>query len=222
MKNIILGILTEKQDVTPLLLGGLQDLEPRLGDAELGIATVVDGRIMSRKTSGNVPDLENVLPTPSAPSQFGIAYQYSSQIHENLKEQAQLYATDDIAVVYSGFLDNFFPLQGELEALGYECETQTDAEVILRFLMYYLNPKLGISLSKAMKLTLHRLEGHCSIMTLVAQPEPVLLAAHRACSLAIGASKESLYLGFNTQAVKKRACPVIQIEEEYPLILRSV
>ncbi len=220
MANSIFGINANK-DVTPLLLDGLQGLEPRSGDSEIGIATVANGQIFSQQVSGKVSNLQ-ALRSPRRPySQFGIAYQCQTN-QGDARQRPQLHVSAEIAVAYTGALVNSNAIREELYALGYEFETQGEGEMVLHYLNRYLNLNADISPVEAMGLVLARLEGYFSLIALFSQPETSMMAARRGCSLAVGVAQETLYIGFDTKALKVLAYPVIQLEEGNAVVLRLV
>ncbi|RKZ44711.1 MAG: hypothetical protein DRR16_29435 [Candidatus Parabeggiatoa sp. nov. 3] len=220
MANSIFGI-NAKKDVTPLLLGGLQGLEPRSGDSKIGIATVVNGRIFSQQVSGKVSNLHRLLSPKQPESHFGIAYQCQTTLEDTI-HQPQLHVSSEIAVAYTGNIVNTDASREELYALGYRFQTERESEVILHYLHRYLDINVGISPVEAMGLVLSRLEGYFSIIALFAQPEISMMAARRGCSLAVGVAQETLYIGFDTTALKLLAYPVMQLEEGNAVVLRLV
>src|SRR6187551_2862957 len=101
-------------DVDNRLLDGLRRLEYR-GYDSAGIATVFDGRIERRRAEGKLVNLANVLAADPLPGTTGIAHPH---------------ATDEVAVVHNGIIENFKALRDELIGRGRVFTSETDTEVV--------------------------------------------------------------------------------------------
>ncbi|RKZ52072.1 MAG: hypothetical protein DRR16_16900 [Candidatus Parabeggiatoa sp. nov. 3] len=218
MESSILGILTDNRDVTPLLLDGLQGLEPPDGSS-IGIATIVNGQIFSQKVSGTISDLKPLMPSQGEASSEGIAYQCHPDVD---KHRSKLHASEKVAVVYSGVLLNGPSILKHLLKLGCEFKTQDDGEIVLHYLNYFSNLETVLSPLKVMDLMLSKLKGHYAVIALFAQPQASVVACCRRLPLAIGHSQEAFYVGSSTLAVKRLAHPVMQLEESRGSVLSLI
>lgn len=220
MINSILGILNDK-NITPTLLQGLQRLESEYGEYDwVGIATLGDGRIQHRQIQGNMQNLQRHLQQQPMAGNFGIAYLYNTASDEPDIPPARLYATEDVAVVYSGIVKNAEEMRDGLLDLGYEFHGKTNGEVIWRSINRYLD--IGLSPEEATLVTTARLKGECSTIVLFAQPENKLIAAHRGSPLAIGVSENIFYVSSELKTLSVLSHQAMQLGEGYPVVLRSV
>jgi len=124
----IIGIIG-KETVAPSLLEGLRRLEYR-GYDSAGIATLVNGRIEGRRVEGKLDNLAKRL--EEAPVHGGIGIGHTRWATHGLPTETNAHpiATDRVAVVHNGIIENFEALRRELTALGYVFQTATDTEAV--------------------------------------------------------------------------------------------
>jgi glutamine---fructose-6-phosphate transaminase (isomerizing) len=210
----IFGILNEK-NVTSTLLQGLQRLENGGYDA-ISVATVANGRIQWQEAK----DLHSLLPELSTGGRFGIAYTSKACQSESEVQYTRFYATEHLAVVHNGVIENSHELREELMSLGYEFESKTDSELILRLLGRYLD--IGLSPKEAISVTVMRLHGFFAMIALFAGKKEQLIAARRGNPLAVGLGEEALYVSSDANTLEPISRQVMQLEEGSPAVLSSV
>jgi glucosamine--fructose-6-phosphate aminotransferase (isomerizing) len=134
----IIGIIA-KADAAPLLLEGLKRLEYR-GYDSAGIATLVNGSIARRRAEGKLVNLEALLRREPLAGTIGIGHTRWATHGRPNETNAHPHATDRVAIVHNGIIENFEELRGDLAAQGhkFETETDTDTEVVAHLLTRYL------------------------------------------------------------------------------------
>ncbi len=215
----IFGIITKKNAIS-LLLKGLKVSQSGKSD-DVGLGVITTQRRFSLLISNNWQALQDVLSTRPTPLPLGVAY-HAARNERSLDAQPQLEASNEVALVYTGTLENAPFLREELQNLGYHFENRNNGKVVLRLLNRYLDFKAGISPLEAMSLALARLRGKFALIALFTQPEPLLLAACRGHSLAIGVYKDSLYIASSISVLKALCYPVMQLQEGSPIVLASL
>ena len=128
----IIGIIAKKK-ITPRLLEGLQRLEYREYDSA-GIGTLVDERIECRRAEGKLINLARRLDYEPVQGVIGIGHTRWATHGLPTETNAHPIATDRVAVVHNGIIENFQALRRELTSLGYVFETQTDTEAVAHFI----------------------------------------------------------------------------------------
>jgi glucosamine--fructose-6-phosphate aminotransferase (isomerizing) len=172
-----------KGDVAPLLVDALRRLGYR-GYDSAGIATLVDGRIERRRAEGKLDNLVHRLVDRPVAGRIGIGHTRWATHGVPNETNAHPLATDRVAIVHNGIIENFQALRRELTDLGFGFETQTDTEAVAIMVTRYLGE--GLTPQQAVAKTLRRLEGAFALAILFAGEHNLLICARRGSPLAIG------------------------------------
>src|SRR5689334_8338100 len=159
----IIGILG-KAPVAPLLLDGLKRHEYR-GYDSAGIATLVKGHIERRRAEGKLANLDALLQREPLAGTTGIGHTRWATHGAPTENNAHPHATERVALVHNGIIENFQDLRAELEKKGRRFKSETDTEVVAHLLTVYLDE--GMSPEAAMQATLARLEGAFALAVLL-------------------------------------------------------
>jgi glutamine---fructose-6-phosphate transaminase (isomerizing) len=205
----IIGIIA-KERVTPGLLEGLRRLEYR-GYDSAGIATLVNGRIECRRAEGKLVNLARRLDEEPLHGVIGIGHTRWATHGLPTEINAHPIATNRVAVVHNGIVENFQILRRELEALGYVFRTDTDTEVVAILATHLLEH--GLSPQSAVANTLAQLEGAFALVFLFAGERDLLIGARRGSPLAIGYGDGEMYLGSDALALAPLTRSVTYLEE---------
>ena len=112
-----------------------------------GIATLVDGRIECRRAEGKLANLARRLDHEPVQGTIGIGHTRWATHGLPTETNAHPIATDRVAVVHNGIIENFQALRQELEGLGHVFRTETDTEAVAilatHFLDQGLSPRAG-------------------------------------------------------------------------------
>jgi glucosamine--fructose-6-phosphate aminotransferase (isomerizing) len=193
----IIGILSNLE-VAPLLFDGLKRLEYR-GYDSAGIATLVDGRIERRRAEGKLGNLEKVLLSRPLRGTTGIGHTRWATHGQPNEINAHPHATEKVAVVHNGIIENFQELRDELCAAGHVFVTETDTETVAHLLTHYLDQ--GKSAEDAMATGMERLQGAFALAILFAGRPDLMIGARRGSPLAIGYGNGEMYLGSDAIAL---------------------
>jgi len=206
----IIGILG-KSEVAPLLFDGLKRLEYR-GYDSAGVATLIDGRIERRRAEGKLGNLEAVLKAQPLTGTTGIGHTRWATHGRPNEINAHPHATEKVAVVHNGIIENFQELRTELQAAGHVFVTETDTETVAHLLTYYLNQ--GKSPEEAMAVAMARLQGAFSLAILFAGRPDMMIGARRGSPLAIGYGDGEMYLGSDAMALAPFTNRICYLEED--------
>src|SRR5882672_1429644 len=205
----IIGIIANKP-VSGELIAGLQRLEYR-GYDSAGIATLSNGHIDRRRAEGKLCNLVARLEREPVQGTIGIGHTRWATHGHPTETNAHPIATDRVAVVHNGIIENFQTLRRELTGLGYVFETQTDTEAVAILATHHL--KQGLSPAQAVARTLDRLEGAFALVFLFAGEHDLLICARRGSPLAIGYGRGEMFIGSDSLALAPLTRRITYLEE---------
>jgi glutamine---fructose-6-phosphate transaminase (isomerizing) len=205
----IIGIVG-RHEVAPLLVDGLRRLEYR-GYDSAGIATLVEGKIACRRAEGKLDRLVERLAASPVQGRIGIGHTRWATHGIPSEDNAHPIASDRVAVVHNGIIENFQALKDEVMALGHRFYTATDTETVVRLITHYLGE--GLSPVEAVAKTLPRLEGAFALAILFAGSEDLLIGARRNSPLAVGVGDGEMYLGSDALALAPMTRNILYLEE---------
>jgi glucosamine--fructose-6-phosphate aminotransferase (isomerizing) len=213
----IIGIIG-KNEVTPLLVEGLRRLEYR-GYDSAGIATLLNGRIERRRAEGKLDRLVERLEVEPLAGKIGIGHTRWATHGLPNETNAHPIATDKVAVVHNGIIENFQELKDELAAWGYRFETQTDTEVVAALVTRHLAE--GLKPTDAAAKAFRLLEGAFALAILFAGEKDLLICARRGSPLAIGFGVGEMYLGSDSLALAPLTRRILYLNEGDWAVVRA-
>jgi glutamine---fructose-6-phosphate transaminase (isomerizing) len=205
----IIGIIANRS-VAGELIEGLRRLEYR-GYDSAGIATLIDGRIERRRAEGKLANLVARLKREPVHGTIGIGHTRWATHGQPSEQNAHPIATDRVAVVHNGIIENFQALKRELVGLGYEFHSETDTEAVAVLATHYLAQ--GLKPAQAVARTLQRLEGAFALVFLFAGEHDLLICARRGSPLAIGYGDGEMFVGSDSLALAPLTRRITYLEE---------
>ncbi len=205
----IIGIIG-KAEVAPLLLEGLRRLEYR-GYDSAGVATLVDGSIECRRAEGKLANLEKLLDSDPPPGRIGIGHTRWATHGVPNETNAHPHATDRVAVVHNGIIENFQELRDELEAHGHQLVTDTDTEVVAHLISHHL--EAGATPPEATSAALKRLQGAFALGIVFAGEHGLMIGARRGSPLAVGYGDGEMFLGSDALALAPLTRRIMYLED---------
>src|ERR1700728_4479668 len=177
----IIGIIGT-EPAAPQLVKALKRLEYR-GYDSAGVATLEGGVLTRRRAEGKLNNLETRLLGEPLAGTIGIGHTRWATHGRPTETNAHPHATDRLAVVHNGIIENFAELRRELEAKGIKFATETDSEVVPHLVTEEI--KRGLSPVEAVKATLPRLRGAFALAFLFAGEENLLIGARQGSPLGL-------------------------------------
>ena len=205
----IVGIVG-RGPVAPLIVDALKRLEYR-GYDSAGIATLEDGHLSRRRAEGKLRNLESRLASAPLHGLIGIGHTRWATHGAPTEQNAHPHATDRLALVHNGIIENYRELKAELQAEGRNFETETDSEVIAHLITRELDR--GLAPDKAVHAALGQLVGAFAIAVLFEGEDDLLIAARRGSPLAIGHGKGEMFLGSDAIALAPFTDTITYLED---------
>jgi glucosamine--fructose-6-phosphate aminotransferase (isomerizing) len=196
--------------VAPFIVDALKRLEYR-GYDSAGIATLENGRLALLRARGKLFNLEQRLAREPLAGRIGIGHTRWATHGRPNEINAHPHATDRVAVVHNGIIENFSELRVELERDGAAFSTETDTEVIAHLVT--IEMRKGKSPVEAVKCAIPRLRGTFALAFLFSGEDDLLVGARRGSPLAIGYGDGEMFLGSDALALAPLTNAISYLED---------
>src|SRR5215207_520833 len=177
-----------------LLIAGLEKLEYR-GYDSAGVSVISDGEIDSVRAVGNLANLRAAVEEHSAngggsvavaapPAAIGLGHTRWATNGRVSEENAHPHGDceDKIHIVLNGIVENHAELRRELQALGHEFTSETDAEIV----SHLIERHYAGDFPEAVRLAFNDLRGHYAFVAMHRDHPDTLVGARKECPLIIG------------------------------------
>jgi len=205
----IIGIIGG-EPAAPQLIAALKRLEYR-GYDSAGVATLERGVLTRRRAEGKLKNLESRLRNEPLSGTIGIGHTRWATHGRPTENNAHPHATEKLAVVHNGIIENFAELRRELQADGAKFQTDTDTEVVAHLVTEEI--KRGASPVEAVKRALPRLRGAFALAFLFAGEEDLLIGARKGSPLAVGFGDDAMFVGSDAIALAPFTDTVSYLED---------
>ena len=207
----IVGVVA-KQDVTPILIEGLRRLEYR-GFDSAGVAVQADNAILERvRTVGKVDELARALEKSPISGQTGIAHtRWATHGVPSEKNAHPHLCHECVALVHNGIIENHVALRTSQEKAGYRFTSETDTEVIVHQIHYYLDQEQD--LLQAVRSAVGDLEGAFALGVISKSEPDRLIAARRGSPLVVGLGGEETLIASDVAALVSRTREFVFLED---------
>jgi glutamine---fructose-6-phosphate transaminase (isomerizing) len=215
----IVGILG-RGPVAEQLVDSLKRLEYR-GYDSAGVATLEGDHLDRRRAEGKLKNLEARLRAEPLSGHTGIGHTRWATHGKPNENNAHPHATDNVAVVHNGIIENFRDLRLMLEREGAKFASETDTEVVAHLVNSYLLK--GASPQDAVKASLPQLRGAFALAFLFRGHGDLMIGARKGSPLAIGHGDGEMYLGSDAIALAPFTDTISYLEDgDWVVLTREV
>jgi glucosamine--fructose-6-phosphate aminotransferase (isomerizing) len=193
----IVGILG-REPVAGRLVDSLKRLEYR-GYVSAGLATLEGGKLERRRAEGKLKNLEALLHNKPLNGFTGIGHTRWATHGKPTVNNAHPHATDRVAVVHNGIIENFHQLRAALQKRGTVFATETDTEIVVHLVDELLSQ--GWTPIDAVRETLGKLKGAFALGFVFGGQDDLMIGARSGPPLAVGHGKGEMYLGSDAIAL---------------------
>ena len=205
----IVGILGQGP-VAEQLVDSLKRLEYR-GYDSAGVATLQGDHLDRRRAEGKLKNLEMRLRAEPLSGHTGIGHTRWATHGKPTENNAHPHATDNVAVVHNGIIENFRELRAGLQNEGAKFSSETDTEVVAHLVESYLLK--GHSPVDAVKASLPQLRGAFALAFLFKGHDDLMIGARKGAPLAIGHGEGEMYLGSDAIALAPFTDAITYLED---------
>ena len=194
----IVGVLG-KEEVASRIVEALKRLEYR-GYDSAGVATIeANGVLDRRRAEGKLRNLDKRLAQEPMDGLIGIGHTRWATHGRPTENNAHPHATDKVAVVHNGIIENFRELREALTVRGHKFLTETDTEVIAHLVTDELNA--GKSPIEAVAAALPRLHGAFALALIFTGHDNLMIGARQGAPLAAGRGDGEMFLASDALAL---------------------
>ncbi len=208
----IIGYIGKEKSL-PILIKGLKALEYR-GYDSAGIALIVNNKIETRKSVGQVKILEQSLKNKfNLDSHIGIGHTRWATHGIPNKPNAHPHSDclKNISVVHNGIIENYKELKKYLQKNGHHFLSDTDSEIIPHLIEDFINK--GKSFDRALSDTIKMIKGAYALVIINIKTPKILYATKFSSPLVIGVGKGENIIASDSSALVGRTKDVIYLKD---------
>jgi len=201
-----------RREVSEILLEGLKRLEYR-GYDSAGVAVIDNsGAIVCHKRLGKVRVLAEAMGQQPLQGATGIAHTRWATHGQPSEQNAHPHlSADRVALVHNGIIENHQQLRQQLQALGYQFQSETDTETIVHLLHSQLAN--GLELLQAVKATIEQLEGAYGLAVIDKEQPQRIICARSGSPLVLGLGLGENFLASDQMALRQVTDRFVYLEE---------
>ncbi|MCF0242255.1 MAG: glutamine--fructose-6-phosphate transaminase (isomerizing) [Treponema sp.] len=213
----IVGYIGNKM-ADQVLINALKKLEYRGYDSS-GIAVLDGDNVLVRKAKGALKFLEELVAKETVRGNLGIGHTRWATHGEpsDVNAHPHTNVSGTLAVVHNGIIENYSELKEWLQSQGIVFRSQTDTEVVAHLLNYYYEN--SHDLFKALKDTLHKLEGSYALGVVCKDYPDRILCARKESPLVVGLGKDENFIASDVPALLEHTRQVYYLGEKEIAVL---
>ena len=210
-----------RKEAAPILLEGLSRLEYR-GYDSAGICVEQNGVLEVAKAKGRLQNL--IAKTDGGarlPGTLGIGHtRWATHGEPNdINSHPHVSQNGKIAVVHNGIIENYLEIREFLQEKGVQFTSQTDSEVVAQLMEYCMGLPEVSTVSDALYMVLHRIEGAYALGILCSDDPEHIYAARKDAPLLLGFGKGENFIASDVTALVKYTRDVVYMEDGEVAIL---
>ncbi len=208
----IVGYIGNKTCV-PILIEGLKRLEYR-GYDSAGVGFLTGGEAKVIKSPGKVSLLESKINADSIDALIGIGHTRWATHGEPNENNAHPHFNkeNNLVLIHNGIIENYAVLKKRLINEGYEFYSETDTEVLVKLVDYYI--KKGHGLFQAVRYALIEVEGTYGIAVLYTKEPDKIVVAKNGSPLVIGVGDDENFIASDVNALISHTSQVVYLEDD--------
>jgi glucosamine--fructose-6-phosphate aminotransferase (isomerizing) len=212
------------QSALDVVLDGLRRLEYR-GYDSAGVAVVAGDDLAVERKAGRLQNLESRLDEVGRDNFAGTVGMghtrwatHGAPIDRNSHPHRD--ATNRVAVVHNGIIENFIALRTELEGLGVEMASDTDTETVAHLVAFaYADGDTKGDLPASVRKVARRLEGAFTLVITHADEPDQVVAARRNSPLVVGVGENEYFVASDVAAFIAHTREAVELGQDQMVVL---
>ena len=211
------------RDAYPILIKGLKRLEYR-GYDSAGVALIdASSSLNIYKEKGKVSELEAYAEDKDVSGSVGIAHTRWATHGEPCQRNSHPHysGSQRLALIHNGIIENYAPLRQNLESKGYTFKSDTDTEVLVQLIEYYLDTK-DIDLLTASQLAFRQVIGAYAVAILDRNTPNQIIVARKSSPLVVGIGNDNdeYFLGSDASPIIEYTDKMVYLNDGEIALLR--
>ncbi|MEM1195621.1 MAG: glutamine--fructose-6-phosphate transaminase (isomerizing) [Pseudomonadota bacterium] len=205
----IIGIVSDT-GVADRLVDSLKRMEYR-GYDSAGICVLKEDALARRRAEGKLNNLVEALAREPVDGLTGIAHTRWATHGAPTQVNAHPHATEEVAIVHNGIIENFKELRAEVAEAGRTFQSETDSEVVAHLISMRI--EAGDSPEDAARAVFPRLRGAFALAITFRRHPDLLIGARLGSPLVLGHGEGEMFLGSDALALAALTQRITYLEE---------